>query len=163
MSEINWPDCFSCVGILKTTSFFVFSSSAYKVFSLSGGQLQYSSHPGLTSFSTDSPPTEDDSMSRVWKLKTLTLLDDFAFDPRNPACSEHANMNGGLYKAEIEENNECEITVSAEMAREPVRIQFLSKATCDKFKAIIALNKPCCLEKFQQAVNEQVAQKTENK
>ena len=97
------------------------------------------------------------------KIKTLTLLDDFAFDPRNPACSEHANMNGGLYKAEIEEHNECEITVSAEMAREPVRIQFLSKATCDKFKAIIALNKPCCLEKFQQAVNEQVAQKTENK
>lgn len=159
MSTIDWPECFSCVAILKTTSFFVFSSSAYKVFSLSGGQFQFSSHPGLSGFDTENPPPEEDSMSCVWQLNALTLLDDFAFNPRNPECKDHANMNGGLYKAEIEEHSDCEITISAEMAKESVRIHFLSKTTCDKFKEIIALNKPCCLAKFQQTVNEQIGAK----
>ena len=104
MTEINWPDCYSCIAILKTTSFFLFTSREYKVFTISGGQLQYSSHPNLDHFNIDSPPIEEASMSCGWRLGSegVALLDDYTYDPRHTGCTNHANMNGGLYKANVE-------------------------------------------------------------
>lgn len=157
---IEWPRCVSFVGVLKPTGFFssMFSSPKCRVFSVSGGNLQHSMHPNLIDISAGSASEslKDKATSRDWELKDLATLDGFAYDPRDPGCTDHAAVNGGLLGAKIEEHSDTEVTLTTDMGENPLRIQFLNKETCEVFKSLVEKNKVCCSRKFQATVGEQV-------
>ena len=99
--EIVWPDCLTVVGVQKPTGLFsFFSSEQLMIFSVSGGQLQYSVHPALAG--KEITNNELEVTSHEWKLKDLTTLDGFAYDPRNPGCTGHASVKGGVLEAKFQ-------------------------------------------------------------
>jgi hypothetical protein len=120
-----------------------------KVLSISGGQLQYSSHPNLLE-----DDLKDKTTSREWSLKDLKTLDGFHFDPRDPSCTDHASMNGGLLGAKIEDHSDVELTLSSDMAESPLRIEFLNKEVCTAFKVLVDKNSECCKVKFNAQVGD---------
>jgi len=160
MGEIVWPPCVSLIGVSKATGFFgsVFSSSSMKVFSVSGGQLQYSNHPALKSInaSTAAEKLNVADTSRSWDLKKLTDLDGFEYDPRDAGCTGHVSVQGGLYGATFQSHSDTDVTIVCELDPTPLRIQFLSEEHCAAFLALVNLHKDCCTRKFQGQLGKEV-------
>jgi hypothetical protein len=158
---IEWPECLSLVVVIKPTSFFggIFSSANVRILSISGGQLQYSNHPSFANINVNKIAEElvDATTSKEWGLKELGKLDGFLYDPRNPGCTDHAALKGGLLGAKIEEHSDQEITIATDMAETPLRIQFLSKEHCDKFKILVDKNSKCCSLKFNAQLGDAVS------
>ena len=160
MGDIVWPPCVSLVGISKPTGFFggIFSSSSMKVFSVSGGQLQYSNHPALkdVNVGTAAEKLKGAETSRSWDLKALNMLDGFMYDPRDPHCSGHVSVQGGMYGAKIQSHSNTEVTITCDLDATPVRIEFLSEEHCAAFVALVNLHKDCCGRKFQGQLSKEV-------
>ena len=161
MSDTNivWPSCLSVVGILKPAGWLgsLWTGAQCKVFSVSGGNLQYSSHPKLAGVSAASAKEKlkDVVVSREWELGAgVAKLDGFDFDPRDPGCTQHVQINGGLLGGKIQKHSDEEITITTKMSTSPTRIVFLSAESCATFIELVEKNSVCCQLKF----NEQVGQ-----
>jgi hypothetical protein len=164
--EIEWPECLSFVAteMIEASWWNVFSSGPqrkHRVFSISGGQLQWSYHPRIDGANLKQQETKH--TSRVWSLRNVEQLDGFDYDPRDPGCSGHRNMNGGLLSAKIEVHSDLEITISAQLAKEPVRIEFPSKKLRDQFCVLVEKNMHLCQAKFQSATIEAQASMHDDK
>lgn len=158
--QIAWPHCLSVVAILKPTGWIgsMWTGAQCKVFSISGGNLQYSNHPKLAGIKANDAveKLKDVTVSREWGLGAdgVSKLDGFDFDPRDKGCTQHMQINGGLLGAKIEKHSDTEITVTTKMNASPTRIAFLSSDLCAAFVDLVERNGVCCQQKF----NEQVGQ-----
>ena len=160
MADIQWPDCISFAAIQIESagifSFFMSDNFHLKVFSVSGGQVQYSFHPNLKAGNLVELQNDYKSNVRQWTLKEPSLLDGFKYDPRNPDCHGHACINGGLLNANIEVHSPNEITITAELEKAPLKIRFMDVDTAEQVIKLIKANAVCCKQKMMEAANEQV-------
>lgn len=155
-SAIVWPPCLSFVAVKEPTGFFsVFASPEVLVFSVSGGQVQYSTHPRLAGVAPRTARAVVSETSRAWALDDVAQLDGFAYDPRDPGCAAHANLNGGCLGAKVESRAGArgeEVTLTTTMAPAPLRLSFLAPTDCDAFKDLVARSAACCAQKFNAEV-----------
>ena len=153
---IAWPPCLSFVAIKEAVGFFsFFSTPEVLVFTVSGGQLQYSTHPALAGVTHRNARGVVAQTSRQWALGNLALLDGFAYDPRDPGCTAHANVHGGCLGAKVEMRKGArgdEVTLTTTMSAEPLRLAFLNQADCDAFTDLVERNAACCAQKFNDQV-----------
>ncbi len=153
--SVKWPDCLSFVAIEVDPPHWMFTwllseELHLKVFSISGGQLQYSFHPNLTAGRLREITNDGADISREWTLEHSEKLDGFTYDPRDKKCTGHKAMLGGLLEAEIEVHGPKEITITSKLEPKPLQIRFLSAETATKVQELIKLNAACCQQKLME-------------
>mmetsp|Transcript_5967 Transcript_5967/g.17645 ORF Transcript_5967/g.17645 Transcript_5967/m.17645 type:complete len:168 (-) Transcript_5967:34-537(-) len=156
---IQWPECVTLVGVLVPTGFFakMLSGGELFVFSVSGGQLQYNTHPKLAAYSVATAAAEIEATSFAWTLDNSTSLGDFLFDPRDPGCAKRQNVQGGLLGASVEKHSPTELTITVQQDPTPVRIRFLNEQDATTFESRVAENAVLCQQKFQASLETAVA------
>ena len=153
--SIKWPDCLSFAAIEVDPPHWMFTwllseELHLKVFSISGGQLQYSFHPNLTAGRLREITKDGADNYREWTLEHPERLDGFMYDPRDKKCTGHKAMLGGLLEAEIEVHSQKEITVTSKLEPKPLQIRFLNPETALKAQELIKLNAACCQQKLME-------------
>ena len=153
--SINWPDCLSFAAIEVEQPHWMLRWAMseqlhLKVFSISGGQLQYSFHPKLTAGRLREITNNGTEHFRVWSLEHSDKLNGFAYDPRDKGCTGHKAMLGGLLEGQIEVHGPKEITISSKLEPNALQIRFFDAETAEKAQELIKLNAACCQQKLME-------------